>query len=94
MGAYLLLYPYNRIRTIVAAFFLFPMTLPAAALIGFWIVLQFFNGFLALDDSVTSGVAYWAHIGGFIAGAAIIALLKVLVWRERLWPRRTWYVGS
>ncbi len=94
MGAYLLLYPYNRIRTIVAAIFILPMTLPAAALIGFWIVLQFFNGFLALDDSVTSGVAYWAHIGGFLAGAAIIALLKVFVWRERLWPRRTWYVGS
>ena len=93
MGAYLLLYPYNRIRTIVAVFFLFPMTIPAVYLIGFWIVLQFFNGFLALDDSVTSGVAYWAHIGGFVAGAAVIALLKVFVWRERLWPRREWHVG-
>ncbi len=93
MGAYLLLYPYNRIRTIVVFFFLFPVVLRAVYLIGFWIVLQFFNGFLALDPSVTSGVAYWAHIGGFVAGAAIIALLKVFVWRERLWPRRTWYVG-
>ncbi len=88
-GAYFLLYPYNRVRSIVVFLFFFPIVLPAVYLIGFWIILQFFNGFLALDSSVTSGVAYWAHIGGFTTGLLIIAFLKLFAWQEPFWPPRS-----
>ncbi|MCH8195175.1 MAG: rhomboid family intramembrane serine protease, partial [Chloroflexi bacterium] len=89
LGAYLLLYPYNQVRTLVVFFFITFIRIPAVYLLGFWIVLQFFNGIGSLDSSIRSGgVAYWAHIGGFAAGVIAIALLKLLVWRERLIPRR------
>jgi len=87
-GAYVLLYPFNRVRIVTLFFFFLPLTLPAVYLIGFWLVLQFFNGFLALNSSVTAGVAYWAHIGGFLAGVTLIALLKLLAWKEPLWSGR------
>ena len=89
LGAYLLLYPYNQVRTLVVFFFITFIRIPAVYLLGFWIVLQFFNGIGSLDSSIRSGgVAYWAHIGGFAAGVIAIALLKLLVWRERPIPRR------
>ncbi len=88
LGAYLLLYPFNQIRTMVIFFFITFIRLPAMAVLGFWIFLQFFNGVFALDRSVTSGVAYWAHIGGFVAGMGAIALLKLFIWHEPVWPKR------
>jgi membrane associated rhomboid family serine protease len=71
LGGYILLYPNARIRTLVFGFIIIRfIRLPAYALIGFWFLLQFLYGV----TSVTTGVAYWAHIGGFIAGLLFISI--------------------
>ena len=90
LGAYLLLYPFAQVKTAVIFFFITFVRIPAVYLLGFWILLQFFSGVGSLDARVTSGVAYWAHIGGFVAGMLTIAILKLVVWREPLWPKRRW----
>ena len=70
LGAYLLLFPNSRIRTLVIYFFITVIRIPAIYLLGFWILLQFWKGLGSLGLSAQSGgVAYWAHIGGFAAGA-------------------------
>jgi membrane associated rhomboid family serine protease len=52
------------------------MTLvPAAIVLGLWFVLQLFNGVLSLGVSDVGGVAFWAHIGGFVTGVALAKLL-------------------
>ncbi len=79
LGAYIVLFPHGNIRTLILLGWI-PLIflVPAWAMIGYWIVLQFINGFLSLGVSTAEGggVAYWAHIGGFIAGAALVWLFK------------------
>ncbi|HEY7589369.1 MAG TPA: rhomboid family intramembrane serine protease [Candidatus Limnocylindrales bacterium] len=67
LGAYLVFFPSNRVWVIVFRFI--PYAVPAIVAIGLWAVLQFINGFgsIAVTEQ-TGGVAYMAHIGGFIAG--------------------------
>jgi len=67
LGSYLVLYPKARILTII---FYALLPIPAIAFLGFWFIMQWF--YAAFD--VSGGVAYWAHIGGFIAGM-ILALI-------------------
>ena len=69
LGAYLVLFPTNRVTVIV---FRFPAQVPALVAIGLWAVFQFINGFgaLTVSQETTGGVAYMAHIGGFVAGIA------------------------
>ncbi|MBF8267343.1 MAG: Rhomboid family protein [Dehalococcoidia bacterium] len=75
LGAYLLLFPYSRINTLVMLYFITVVRVPALFLLGFWFVLQFFSGVGSLGPMAqTGGVAYWAHIGGFAAGVLAIAL--------------------
>ena len=89
LGAYLLLYPYNRITTLIFFFFITVIQLPALFVLGFWFVLQLFNGLGSLGPSAAGGgVAYMAHIGGFAAGVLFMAMYKVLLLREPIWPRR------
>ncbi len=79
LGAYIMLFPHGRIRTLVfLGFFITVVLIPAWVQIGLWIVLQFFNGFASLGVRTEEGggVAYWAHIGGFIAGAALVWLFR------------------
>jgi membrane associated rhomboid family serine protease len=66
LGAYLVLYPVNRVT--VWAWFIF--TVPALVVIGIWIVIQFVNGFgaFAVSQETSGDVAYFAHIGGFVVG--------------------------
>jgi rhomboid family protein len=74
LAAYLVFYPTNRVRVLLALgiILLRPITVPAIVMIGIWALLQFINGLGAIAVSTqTSGVAYWAHIGGFIAGLLI-----------------------
>lgn len=78
MGAYLVFFPKAKVN-VVAGFFL--TTVPAIIMIGFWFVLQLFLGVQSFTGGVGSGVAYWAHIGGFIAGM-ILALPFKLVKRN------------
>jgi len=66
LGAYIVLYPKARI---IALVFYFILPVPAIVFLGFWFIMQWFYGFF----DMSGGVAYWAHIGGFIAGM-ILAL--------------------
>jgi len=66
LGAYLVLFPRNRIRVLSRAGII---TVPAIVMLGFWILLQFISQMAEIGRTAeTSGVAYWAHIGGFLAG--------------------------
>ncbi|MFC1870866.1 rhomboid family intramembrane serine protease [Chloroflexota bacterium] len=77
LGAYLLLFPRSRIRTIVFFFIITFVRIPAVYLLGFWILLQFFGGVGSLGPSAQAGgVAYWAHIGGFVFGVIAAILYK------------------
>lgn len=71
LGGYLLLFPKARVTTIV---FRFVTQVPALIVLGFWFVYQFFFGIASLSnmDMQVGGVAFFAHIGGFIAGMALI----------------------
>jgi len=87
LGAYLLLFPYSRIGTVVVLFFFFFVRIPAVYLLGFWIIFQFIPAIGELGSSTQGGgVAYWAHIGGFLFGLAVIMIYKLFK-REPLWPR-------
>jgi membrane associated rhomboid family serine protease len=75
MGAYIVLYPRVRVLTLVIFFyFIRIIALPAVALLGVWFVIQLLQG--AAAGSTATGVAFWAHIGGFGAGVALIKLFE------------------
>jgi membrane associated rhomboid family serine protease len=70
MGAFLITYPRDRIRTLLVIFFFVRTTvIPASLLIGFWFLIQLFSQIGAVADVQSGGVAYAAHVGGFIFGA-------------------------
>ena len=72
LGAYLILFPQVKVLTFVPiGFFLRLTLLPASLLLGFWFVLQLFNGLLTLGLADMGGTAFWAHIGGFVFGVLI-----------------------
>ena len=73
MGAYILLFPRHRILTF---FFIFLIPVPAFLILGYWFVLQFLEGIGQLGMASRGGVAFWAHIGGFLFGLAITALVR------------------
>lgn len=75
LGAYVVLYPTARVSVIfpILIFWLFPFDLPAFVLIGWWFIQQLFYGFLTLSPSLADGgIAFWAHVGGFVAGVVMI----------------------
>jgi membrane associated rhomboid family serine protease len=75
LGAYLLLFPHARVLVAIPlGFFLHTVRLPAVWVLGFWFVLQLISSALAPVDG--GGVAWGAHIGGFIAGLALIPIFK------------------
>jgi len=67
--AYLVLYPQSRVLTIIPlGIFIRITTIPASIVLGLWFVIQFFSGVLSLGGPDVGGVAFWAHIGGFVVG--------------------------
>jgi membrane associated rhomboid family serine protease len=77
LGAYLVLFPRSRVRTIVIFFFITFIRIPAILLLGFWFLLQFIGGVGSLGPSAQAGgVAYWAHVGGFIFGIIVAAIYR------------------
>jgi len=82
MGAYLVLYPRVRVFTLVPlGFFLTTIALPAWAMLVYWMVLQLLGGVTRIGAEQTGGVAFWAHIGGFVAG---LVLVKLFARRDRV----------
>jgi hypothetical protein len=83
LGAYFLLYPRARVLT---WFFVFVIYLPAWIVLGEWFVIQFFQGAAALSAAArkdVGGVAFWAHVGGFVSG---LILVKLFGERARRYP--------
>src|SRR5690606_34974128 len=81
LGAYLVLFPRNRVH---AVFFFRVIAIPAFVALGLWIVLQFVNGYGAIAATEqTGGVAYGAHIGGFVAGVVLAFVLRGMIREER-----------
>jgi membrane associated rhomboid family serine protease len=74
LGAYILLFPHSKVKVLMGRSVV-PM--PALVVLGLWIVLQFFSGIGSISDTTdTGGVAYMAHIGGFIAGFVLTFLFR------------------
>jgi membrane associated rhomboid family serine protease len=87
LGAYFILYPRARVLTWFPPIFFFH--LPAWVMLGYWFVLQFLSGAassIAYSSQTRGGIAFWAHVGGFVAGAILIKLMP-----ER--PRRYRYAA-
>ena len=85
LGAYLVMFPRASVMTLVPLFFFLQlMELPAILVLGFWFVLQAFQGVGSLGAD--TGVAWFAHIGGFVFGVAI----ALLFYRGRRGPQRAW----
>ena len=78
LAAYIVCFPHGRVMTLVTlGIFITSVMLPAWVMIGYWIVLQVIQGSLSLGiDADTGGVAWFAHIGGFIAGLALVFVLR------------------
>jgi membrane associated rhomboid family serine protease len=98
MGAYLILYPRVRVYALVPlVFFMTTVALPAWAMLGYWMLLQFF-GVLGSVGREGGGVAFWAHVGGFFAGLILIKLFArrdYIVAHEGHWrPRRLGWGSS
>jgi membrane associated rhomboid family serine protease len=79
MGAYLVLYPHSRILMLFP-FPVFLFELPAVVFLGIWFVVQFLNGINQLPvferDAISGGVAFWAHVSGFVTGVLLVLLMK------------------
>jgi membrane associated rhomboid family serine protease len=75
LGAYLILYPSSRVLSLFPLGFFLRLTMvPAIIVLGLWFVLQLFQGVLTLGGPDVGGVAFWAHIGGFVAGFVLAKL--------------------
>ena len=92
MGAYLILYPRVKVYVLVPIFIFFTsIALPAWMMLGYWFLIQLVSGLFTGDDM--GGVAFWAHIGGFVAGVVLIKLFArddyIHAHRAHQWrPRR------
>ncbi|MGC9362963.1 MAG: rhomboid family intramembrane serine protease [Fidelibacterota bacterium] len=87
LGAYLIRYPHARIQVFIWFFiFIRRVWIPALYVLGFWFLLQISNGLGALTFQQQGGVAWFAHIGGFLAGIALLLWLEPYE-RKRLWQQ-------
>jgi membrane associated rhomboid family serine protease len=86
LGAYFLTYPQARVLTLVPiVFFIYLIELPAYFFLGFWFVMQFIQGSLHSLNSTTEGtggIAFWAHVGGFVAGVLLLGLFRQKDWQR------------
>ena len=73
LAAYIVLFGSRPVRVLMRGML---TTVPSYVMIGLWIVTQLISGFGALGDTQSGGVAYWAHIGGFVAGLVLTFLLR------------------
>jgi membrane associated rhomboid family serine protease len=100
MGAYILLYPRVHVHMLIfLGFIITRVAVPAIFMLGYWFVLQLLSG-LTTIGAPGGGVAFWAHVGGFVAGALLILVFRdprLLArhpyhgWRQRRAPNRNWH---
>jgi rhomboid family protein len=79
LGAYAVCFPRARITTLIfLVFFFWRVEIPALFLLGYWFLIQFVAGYqmLAIETATGGGVAWWAHVGGFIAGILLAIILR------------------
>lgn len=78
LGAYILMYPRAKVRTLVPSFYFYrSIWLPAIIVLGGWFLIQLLNGLATLSLVMqTGGVAWWAHIGGFVAGMGLMPIFR------------------
>ncbi len=86
LGGYFLLYPRHKVLTLIPFFFLLMIELPAAVILIYWFVVQFFSGAASIGATQGGGVAWWAHVGGFVLG-----FLLILLFGKRNPPSRAQY---
>ncbi len=84
LGAYMVTFPRARVITIVPIFFFLQIIeLPAVVVLGFWFFIQFFSGAVSITASTSgSGVAWWAHAGGFVSGIILFYIIRTLFVRK------------
>jgi membrane associated rhomboid family serine protease len=74
MGAFIVLFPTSRVTTLIPALLLFfTVRIPAVLMLGYWFFIQLFSGVASVNVANQGGVAWWAHVGGFLLGAALAA---------------------
>jgi membrane associated rhomboid family serine protease len=84
LGAYLLLFPASRIVTLIPlGRFSRLTTAPAFVFLGLWFLVQLFEGVMSIGGTDVSGVAFWAHVGGFVAGMVMVKLMPTQATREK-----------
>jgi hypothetical protein len=74
MGAYMILYPFARVATLIPIFFIFyrVIEIPAAIFLAFWLWLQVYSAGALAQSGGAGGIAFWAHIGGFLSGVVLL----------------------
>jgi membrane associated rhomboid family serine protease len=100
MGAYIVLYPRVHVHMLLfLGFYATTFAVPAVAMLGYWILLQLLGGVTSMD-AAGGGVAFWAHVGGFAAGAFLVLLFRdreLLAkhpyhgWNQRRQPTEAWH---
>ncbi|MEM6639897.1 MAG: rhomboid family intramembrane serine protease [Pseudomonadota bacterium] len=100
MGAYIVLYPKVHVHLLVIlGFFVTTFTVPAVAMLGYWLIVQFLGGVSSLG-ATGGGVAFWAHVGGFVGGALLVLLFKderllsqhpYRGWKQKRHANRPWH---
>jgi membrane associated rhomboid family serine protease len=88
MGAYLVKFPRSHVVMLTWFLLIFTFELPAWLMLVYWFALQLFGGFGSITESAQGGTAFFAHVGGFVAGCVLIKLMGT---RERYWRRRDLY---
>jgi len=86
MGAYFVLYPRAKVLTLVPFFFVFFVWLPAWVVLGYWFVAQFLSGAatsISNHAGGSTGIAFWAHVGGFVTGIVLIKSFSERAQRRR-----------
>jgi len=83
LGAYMVSFPRARVLVLLPLFFFWPIIeLPALVVLGFWFFIQFFKGTASISQAQGGGVAWWAHIGGFIIGIILIKVFPQIPRRQ------------
>jgi len=94
MGAYFIMFPRSRILTLLPVLFIpYFIEIPAVIFLGLWFILQLFSGTFALViPEAGGGIAWWAHIGGFIVGILLLPIFRKKAYRRRYRDERYHFI--